>query len=206
MRAELELKIAKQFRRRARAARRRPAWMPALLAALCIGVGAHSVRAAGASKEYAVKAAFLVKFAHYVHWPAASFPAADTPISIGVLGEDPFGDLLDQLVQGDAVGTDKRKIMVKRSKKLDDLKSCQVLFIGKTEAAQIAQVLAGLGQAGILTVGETEGFAHRGGIINFYLAGENGDKVRFEINNDAAESRGLKIDPGLLRLATVVHK
>ena len=75
MRAELELKIAGPFRRRVRVPWRLLTWLPVLLAALCIGGGAGPVRAAGESKEYAVKGAFLVKFAHYVQWPAAAFPA-----------------------------------------------------------------------------------------------------------------------------------
>jgi len=159
-------------------------------------------RACGAAAdEYALKAVFLVKFAQYVTWPPEAFPNADTPVYLGVLGDDPFGDDLAAAAAKASVGN--RKVVIKRSKKVDDLKSCHILFVDKSEKAQVQQILASIGQSWTLTVGETDGFATRGGVISFYIADDN--TVRFEINNDAAARRGLKIDPRLLRLAKIVH-
>ncbi len=58
-----------------------------------------------------------------------------------------------------------------------------------------------LGAASILTVGEASGFASRGLMVNFVTAAS---KVRFEINEKAAQRAGLKISSKLLRLASSV--
>lgn len=151
--------------------------------------------------EYDVKAAFLFKFAQYVEWPATAFPQVDAPFCIGVLGDDPFGGALDAAVAGGTINN--RKLVIKRSNRVEDLKTCQILFISKSEQAQVGPILDSLGNASILTVGEVDGFADRGGIINFFLAG---NKVRFEINPEAARRKGLKINSQLLRVAKVVGK
>ena len=166
----------------------------------CIGVAAPRVRAETPSAEYEVKAGFLFHFPHFVEWPETAFPNAEAPICIGILGEDPFGPLLDQLVQGESVRN--RKLIVKRSEKVDDLRACQILFISRSAKNQIPQILNALGDAPVLTVGETEGFASRGGIINFYI---QDNRVRFEINPDAARRHGLRISSKLLSLGKIVR-
>jgi hypothetical protein len=116
------------------------------------------------------------------------------------VGNDPFGSLLDQAVAGETVHN--RKLVIKRDNSVEELKNCHVLFISKAERAQLPEILNALGNAPILTVSETEGFAIHGGVINFYIAD---NKVRFEINPDTAKRRGLKISSKLLNLGTVVH-
>ena len=152
-----------------------------------------------ASKEYQLKAAFLYNFAQFVQWPEAAFPEASTPISIGVLGDDPFGVALDRVVQGESINN--RKLIIKRSRQLDDLQSCHLLFISKSEKGRLAQILASLEARSILTVGETEQFAKRGGVINFFF---DENRIRFEINTDAARRKGLKISSQLLSLGRIV--
>ena len=53
----------------------------------------------------------------------------------------------------------------------------------------------------ILTIGETPGFAARGGIINLTL---EDNKVRFEVNIGAAKQANLNISSRLLALAKIV--
>ena len=151
------------------------------------------------SKEYQIKAAFLFNFAQFVEWPSAAFADSQTPISIGVLGDDPFGAVLDQTVQGETIHS--RKLVVQRSRRLEDLKGCHLLFISKSEKSRVGDILSGLGSSSVLTVSETESFARRGGIINFYL---DGNKVRFEINAQAAQQKGIKISSQLLKLGKAV--
>jgi hypothetical protein len=150
---------------------------------------------ADAPREYAVKAAFLFKLTKYVQWP----PSPPT-FSIGVLGEDPFGNVLDELVKGESIN--KRHVTIKHSLKVDDLKSCDVVFISKSEKGQLRAILHELGQNKILTVGDTEGFCHEGGIINLII--DNG-RLSFEINSTAAKKRGIVIDPQVLSLARIVN-
>jgi hypothetical protein len=131
--------------------------------------------------EYAAKAASLALFPDYIKWPAVG----GSPITVGILGDDPFDGALD-------------KLNPKRSKRIEDLKDCQVIFVAKSEQGNVSAILESLGAAAILTVGESEGFAKQGGVIGFVL---DGDKVRFEINTGAARRAGLGIDLRLLKLA-----
>jgi len=82
-----------------------------------------------------------------------------------------------------------------------DLKNCHLVFISKSERSRLADIFSSLESASVLTVSETENFARRGGIINFYL---DGNKVRFEINADAAQRKGIKISSQLLKLGKVL--
>jgi hypothetical protein len=152
------------------------------------------------SKEYQVKAAFLFNFVQFVEWPAAAFTNSAAPICIGVLGDDPFGPALDETVRGETVRN--RKLVVERSRRLEDLKDCQLIFISKSETERIPGILDELGPTPVLTVSETPGFAQRGGIINLYLAG---NKVRFEINAAAARRKGLRISSELLSLGRIIQ-
>jgi hypothetical protein len=152
-----------------------------------------------ASKEYQVKAAFLLNFAQFIQWPATAFTGPNSPIFVGVLGDDPFGLVLEQTFQDELI--QGRKLVVKRSRRPDDLKGCHLLFISNSERDQLAEILASLNNAPIVTVGDIEPFAARGGIIGFYL---DGNRIRFEINSNAAQRNGLRISSQLLKRAKIV--
>jgi len=149
-----------------------------------------------APSEYQVKAAFLYNFTKFVEWPASAFPEASTPFTIGIIGENPFGGELERAVKNKDVGG--HRFAVKEIKSLSELKSCHILFISKSERRRLAEILAAVGSAPVLTVSETDRFLQAGGLINFLL---EGNKVRFEISDPAAKSAGLKISSKLLHLA-----
>jgi YfiR/HmsC-like len=155
--------------------------------------------AADESLEYQVKAAFLLNFTKFVEWPPAAFEATDSPIAICILGEDPFGAALDQMVAGEVVSG--RKLAVRRLKGAPAPKSCQALFIGKADKEAL-KIPAGQG-AGVLTIGEGEAFVREGGMIAFVL---DNRRVRFSINQSAAENAGLKLSSKLLSVARSVEK
>jgi hypothetical protein len=152
------------------------------------------------SKEYQLKAAFLYNFVQFVQWPGNAFTNAQTPFVIGILGDDPFGAALDETVQGQTVLD--HKLIVQRAKRLEDLRDCQLIFVSKSEKPHLADILSTLKDRPVLTVSETQGFASHGGMINFYL---DGKKVRFELNPEAAQQRGLKISSQLLSLGKIVE-
>jgi YfiR/HmsC-like len=85
---------------------------------------------------------------------------------------------------------------------VDDLKNCQLIFISKSEKKHVTEILSALDDKPVLTVSEIEGFAERGGGINFYLEGK---KVRFEVNPDAARHDGLKVSSQLLSLGKIIE-
>ena len=151
------------------------------------------------SSEYLVKAGFIYNFDQLVQWPSAAFAQPDSPIVIGIVGADPFGEVIDRVVQNKKL--DGRSLMVKRLKRGASLKECSILFVSSTEAAHLEEVLQATKGMPILTIGEMPGFAARGGIINLTV---EGNKVRFEVNIEAAKQANLNISSRLLALARIV--
>jgi len=156
------------------------------------------------SSEYLIKAGFIFNFAKFVEWPQTTFAQPDSPIVIGILGTDPFGAIIDQIVQDKKIGG--RGFVVKRLKwgaDPKDLKECKILFVGASERMHIDELVQIVRGLPILTVGETPGFAERGGVIRLVL---EDNKVRFEVNVDAAHQAGLTISSRLLTLARIIQQ
>jgi YfiR/HmsC-like len=151
------------------------------------------------SKEYQVKAVFLFNFAQFVEWPSASFAGDNAPLVIGVLGEDPFGAFLDETVRAEKVGNSP--MQVQRYHRIDDVTTCHILFISRSEESRLEQILASLKDRTILVVGDSEDFIQRAGMIQ--LATSQG-KIRLRINVNAATAANLTISSKLLRSAELV--
>lgn len=145
--------------------------------------------------ECHVKAWFLFNFLKFVEWPASLNNGANhAPWVIGVLGTDPFGSVLDNTVRGKRVNG--RPVEVRRYPRADDVKECNILFIGREEFARSGVPAP----AGVLTVGEAPGFLEAGGAINFYLEDH---RVYFEIRPAVTQKAGLQVSSQLLRLGRV---
>ena len=170
---------------------------------LCALAGGSSTWTASAQTpaptEYQLKAVFLFNFAQFVEWPTNSFADAKSPIVIGVLGDDPFGNYLDALVRGEQVN--HRPLVIKRYARVEDIKSCQILFISASERDRLDSNLEKLRGRSILTVGDTEGFVSRGGMIRFAV---EKNKIRLRINLDSARAANLVLSSKLLRTADKV--
>jgi hypothetical protein len=169
------------------------------LAVLLAGTLGHPVRAAQGISEYEMKAVFLFNFVQFVEWPPAAFAGPEAPVIIGVLGEDPFGTMLDDTVRGERVNN--RPIAVRRFRRAEEIDVCHVLFISRSEMPRLRLLIDRLKDRPILTVSDADGFAQRGGMIR--LVTEN-SKVRMRVNPDAARAAGLVISSKLLRPATIV--
>jgi hypothetical protein len=165
-----------------------------LAVALCIAECAATQ--AQPIDEYEVKAAFLFNFARFVEWPQQTFKSPADPISICVLGPSPFGRSLDEAVNGKSI--DGRRLFVRPINGIVQVAGCQILFVASRQKKPLSEALT----SGVLTVGESQGFAADGGVIEFRI--EKG-KVRFEINLVAAEQRNLRISSKLLGLALIVR-
>jgi len=181
-----------------------------LVAAVClgaalVGAGATKVQAqedqgSGASREYAIKAAYLYQFSRYVQWPAEAIGGGETPFVIGVVGSDPFGEVLDEIARTKKV--EGRPIVVRRLASAADYGPCHIVFVpSSATAAEREAAIRKAHGAPVLLVGEDSGFAQRGGTVNFLV---EDNKVRFEINVDAAKQQRLKISSKLLSLAKIV--
>lgn len=146
-----------------------------------------------------VEAAFIYNFAKFVEWPSQAFDGSDAPLVIGIIGEDPFGPVMEQIVQGKQV--DGHPFVIRRVRANDDMRNRQILFISSSEGGKTKQLLERLKGTPVLTISDARAFAKQGGVIDFVV--EQG-KVRFEINVNAARRAGLTISSRLLSLAKIV--
>ncbi len=153
-----------------------------------------------AALEYQIKAAFLYNFAKFVVWPPEVFRDPESILVVGVLGRDPFGEILDRAVQGKTVNG--RTLVVRRFPGLAVLGPCHILFISASERGRMKEILEAVQGGHVLTVGEVDRFTRQGGIINLALVE---DRVHFEINIDAAAHAGLTVSSKLLSLSTIVR-
>jgi hypothetical protein len=154
---------------------------------------------ATATSEYQVKAAFLFHFAQFVDWPPETYKDAASPLTYCTAGGDPFQGGLDASMNGKTIGG--RPIRVLHLKEAGESQGCQILFLGIADKKLVSATLAKLSGSPVLTVGESINFAQGGGMIGFLL---EDNKVRFEINLEAAERAKLKISARLLALAKTV--
>jgi hypothetical protein len=180
--------------------RRTSCWLALCVAGLFAGL-ATSLAQDSASKEYQIKAAYLYNFAKFVEWPADYFTNSQSPLVIGVFGQNPFGEELKTIAKDHKING--RDIVIKPVATMAEAGGVHLMFFGATEDNQVAGMLAALKKSSVLTVGESQKFVAAGGMINFV---READKVRFQINASAAEQAGLKISAQLLKLAMAVHK
>ena len=171
------------------------------MCAMVLSVSAAAVvpvfSAVSMSLEYDVKAAFLLNFTKFVEWPPSAFAAADAPLTICILGDDPFGRAIDEIVAGESIGG--HRIAVERIH-ADREKACQVVYVARDKTLPEALTTA---RSTVLTVGEGDKFLEQGGIIGFVIDNRH---VRFDINLKAATNAELKLSSKLLSVARSVEK
>lgn len=169
-------------------------WIWLLLLVLSSGVGVLLAQPPVAP-EYNLKAGYLARFARYTTWPTNAFADSNAPVVIGVLGADPFGDVLDKTVKAEKGG---RPLVVRRVDNVTDAARCHVIFISQAESSKEARWLAALKDKAILTVGESAQTIERGGILRFTTEEK---RIRFEASLVASQQAGLKLDSDLLKAA-----
>jgi hypothetical protein len=150
--------------------------------------------------ETEVKALCLLNFAKYVTWPDGTFVPTDSPLRIAVIGHKKLADDLEKVSNGKVIAGHKIEIL--ELKPDGDWSQCQILFVGADEKSHFDEILPKAGKLPMLTVGERDGFLEAGGVINF-VKKEN--KVRFEIDLNAAHLSRLQISSKLLSLADAVR-
>jgi hypothetical protein len=151
-----------------------------------------------AVNPYRVEAAFLRNFARYVTWPSHAFDENDAPWHIGILGPDPFNDFLESTFRGRT--EQGRAFEIFRADRLDELPTCQILFIAFRDGAKRRAVLAELKNKPVLTVGEASDFLSEGGIIRLHVR----DRVSMSVNLDQARYAALSIQTKMLEVSELV--
>ncbi len=147
------------------------------------------------------KAAFLFNVAQFVEWPPTAFAGSGDPIIGCILGESSLGGLLEGAAINNLVGG--RKFVVRRISDVQQSTGCHILFVSSSQQKHWLSILDGTKSKGVLTVGEMEGFAARGGVVNFK---REGNRIRIQINLEAAEDEKLRISSKLLSLSQIVKR
>jgi len=168
-----------------------------LLALLC--ASAATAHAQTQVSEVTLKSAFLYKFIHYTDWPNETLGAAESPIAICVIEQEELALALEGAVSGRT--SHEHPVTVRRIAGAGELGGCHVLFVGSLDPAQLSQVLDRASVQPTLTIGDAEGFARRGGMINFT---RRGSRLGFEINRGPVRRAGLNLSSQLLKLAELV--
>ena len=160
------------------------------------------------ASEYEIKAAYLYNFLLFTEWPEVKkadsdqqeAPTSDSTITIGILGDDPFGTDFAK-IEGKTLKASKKQIVIKRLGRFSaemDLKQCELLFICRSEEENLEKIIKAIGDAPVLTVSESKEFLEAGGMINLVLVKK---KVRWEINRTPIELARLQVNSQLLRNA-----
>jgi hypothetical protein len=177
-------------------------WRAVLFGVILAGYAtSSSLASAQQSKpeEYHVKAVYLYNFGKFIQWPDTV--AKDKSFPICVLGQDPFGVVLDATITGEKI--DNRQLLPRRISSTRDAAGCRILFISSSEAPRIKDILAAVDKFSAVTVSDIPDFTAAGGMIQF-VTREN--KVRFEVNLTAVEKAGLTFSSQLLKVATDIRK
>jgi uncharacterized protein DUF4154 len=163
------------------------------------GVGFPAKAALGdLSREYEIKSGLLFNLTRFVEWPPDAFASPSSPIVIGIIGRDPFGALLDKVVEGEVVNG--RKVVIKRYDNIRAIERCHILFVSTSERGRVREILGAIKGRPILTVSDMEDFVRRlGGMVRFFTNEQN--KIRLRINLDEARAHRLTISARLLQVA-----
>lgn len=152
-----------------------------------------------ARDETEVKAVFLFNFAQFVEWPTEVLPATNSPIVIGILGEDPFGVYLEETIRGEVVNGHPLKI--ERYASAEEIQNCHILFINPGRTVKVEPVLTSLKGRNILTVSDAMNFARQGGMIRFV---NEGKRIKLQVRLSAVRESGVSISSKLLSLSEIV--
>lgn len=169
-----------------------------IFATLLLITSLSLVAQAPQSREYELKAVFLFNFAQFVEWPATAFSNSEAPLVIGVIGKNPFGARLKDIVSGEKMNG--HEVTVQYYDNVEDIGTCHILFINLSETNKREQVLERMKGRNILTVSDVSGFSAEGGMILLFT---RDNKIRFEVNLEACRAAGLTISSKLLRLADI---
>lgn len=162
---------------------------------------ADRVEAAG---EYDIKAAYVYNFLFFVDWHDEALKPSSAPVSIAILGKDPFETRFDSVV-GRHVGKAKRPLVISHLGQYKpglDLQNPRIIFIAESEKENLTDILADIESAKVLTIGDFPGFLESGGMLQFVVE-EN--RVRWNINRQAFSDAGLSPSAQLLRNAHYVY-
>lgn len=146
------------------------------------------------------KANYLVRLTPFIIWPAIAFDRPTDPLAICVIGDDPFGPMLDAAAKGQVVGA--HPVVVRRAPDLTPDLACHVIY-ARSVAGGPLRIFASVARQPVLTVADDIGAGYDGAMLHFVTTT---DRVRFAIDLAPVEASGLTLSSKLLDLAITVRK
>ena len=168
----------------------------AVALAVCLAAWPLGAEQRTATAEDDIKAAFLFNFTKFVEWPATD---RTRPFRICTVAEPAFGSAVDRTITGETAGG--RPIEHVTPPTPDAARACHILFLGRLETDRLERWLGAVRGTPLLVVGESRAAWDRGAHINFVVAD---NRVKFDVNPDAASRAGLTVSSKLLRVARTV--
>jgi len=148
-----------------------------------------------------LKALFLYNFSNFAQWPGDAFVSARSPIRMCLYGDVKFHKYLE-VMNGTLIGN--RELVITQTNQLSEVvEGCQILFVDESNRIALADLWRDIKYLYVLSVGEREGFADAGGIINIMRTTDN---VQFDVNISNAMANGLFISSDLLTLAREIKR
>ena len=151
--------------------------------------------------EYDVKAIFLMKITQYIEWPHIDTIDESKPFVIAVLGDNPFGTVLDDVFLSGERKIKNRKVKVYYFDEIEKIDNCNILFISRSEENKLNEILSSIKDKPILSVGDAKNFGEKGVHINFYLVK---NKTKFELNESSVDAAGFGVDFHLRNIAKII--
>jgi hypothetical protein len=151
--------------------------------------------------EPEIKAAFVYRFTQFVTWPDDAFGGKDEPFTIATVGDDSLLPALQQVMAGRAVNG--RPIVVIHFTSADRIDHCQVLFVPASQQGIVPAILAKLGNAPVLTIGDGDAFMNQGGAIRLFV---EGGRMKFELDPDVVTAARLKPGAQLMKVGRIYQK
>lgn len=152
-----------------------------------------STRSPEQALELEVKAVFLYNFAKYVDWPPTS-RGTSTTIRMCVPANSAFLAVLRDAVRDEVVNG--RPLSAVGLDGLDAARDCDILYVGGAATPDAAAWINAVRGRQVLTVGD--GVLVDGLVIAFV---RDQNRIRFDINRQAAARQNLAISSRLLGLA-----
>jgi hypothetical protein len=176
-------------------------WNFIFLAVLLLPTRDAAAAGTNSVSEYEVKAAYVYYFAKFIDRPDEALHDPASPIVIGVLGDNRFASMLENVVKGKTI--QNRPIVINSLKWPADLSNFDILYISSDEQQRTSQIISTLKNTPILTVTEAGQNSRSKGLINLLV---EGGKVHFEVDLVGAAKANLKISSKLLRLANATSE
>ena len=175
--------------------------MATCLCALLLATSGADLQALETAQEYEIKAVYIAKLTNFITWPDTVFSHEDSPLTLCVLGDNPFSNNLENVAAKSR--SNGRVLEVQYSEVLEDTQTCHILYISPSEHRRVTNIIENLEKRPLLTISDNHTFVQLGGMIELYRNKQR--QIRLAVDLESIQETGLKVSAKLLRIAKVVR-